>query len=574
MLIHLVTLAGWLTLSIAGSPIWPEPNAYESHGDVLWIPFPLRTAFSCGLSNASNNDFFYERSRGSLSHLLGGWQSWFGFASDVDEDQLGASVSEADAVKAAVGRTLQDISTSKFIPWKFHSRHDAFEPAENQNASMLTSLYIYQSTCPSSSFDAAAFFDGDESYEIDVTEGVARINAVSSIGIINALGTFKQLVLSHSSGVHKTYMTRSSIKIKDNPRWRYRGISLDIARNPFKSWPIDIPSLPELALKGAYRPDLVWSTEDIARIQQYGISRNVQVFLELDMPGHTASIAHAYPDLIAAFNQLDWDTFAAEPLSGQFKLNSTKVHDFLDTLFEDLLPRLSKYSSIYHLGGDEVNRMVHLLDETVQSANFDTLQPLIQSLMQRIYTKAIENNLRPIIWEEMFLEWNLTLVNPHPSHHHIKPLVQAWRSSANIASLLKANHSVIFGDSEHWYLDCGHGVFLSPYPSGHSPPGIPYNTSGGLPTKLSPPYLDYCGPYHNWRAIYTFNPLANISEELWGGIEGGETLMWSELTDSVDLDAKLWPRAAAAAEVLWRGPRSESMLAAPRGGWRCGENER
>ena len=35
---------------------------------------------------------------------------------------------------------------------------------------------------------------------------------------------------------------------------------------------------------------------------------------------------------------------------------------------------------------------------------------------------------------------------------------------------------------------------------------------------------------------------------------GGEVHLWSELTDSVNLDGKLWPRAAAAAEILWKGP--------------------
>ena len=31
--------------------------------------------------------------------------------------------------------------------------------------------------------------------------------------------------------------------------------------------------------------------------------------------------------------------------------------------------------------------------------------------------------------------------------------------------------------------------------------------------------------------------------------------MWSELTDAVNLDQKLWPRTAAAAEILWSGAK-------------------
>lgn len=106
----------------------------------------------------------------------------------------------------------------------------------------------------------------------------------------------------------------------------------------------------------------------------------------------------------------------------------------------------------------------------------------------------------------------------------------------------------------------GYGAFLDPYAQGSSPPGVPYNSSGGRPSQLHQPYLDYCAPYHNWRQIYTYNPLRNISTDLHAGIEGGEILMWSEQTDSQDLDSKLWPRVAAAAEVLWSGVRDAPML--------------
>jgi hexosaminidase len=107
----------------------------------------------------------------------------------------------------------------------------------------------------------------------------------------------------------------------------------------------------------------------------------------------------------------------------------------------------------------------------------------------------------------------------------------------------------------------GQGNFIDPYPTGVSPPGVPFNTSGGSPSQIKSPYLDYCQPYHNWRQVYTYNPTAGISPDLLAGIEGGEVLLWSEQTDPWDLDTKLWPRAAAAAEVLWSGVRDQSMIA-------------
>lgn len=53
--------------------------------------------------------------------------------------------------------------------------------------------------------------------------------------------------------------------------------------------------------------------------------------------------------------------------------------------------------------------------------------------------------------------------------------------------------------------------------------------------------------------MLSFDPLADIPEEQKHLIIGGEVHLWGELTDSVNLDNMLWPRAAAAAELLWRG---------------------
>lgn len=319
-----------------------------------------------------------------------------------------------------------------------------------------------------------------------------------------------------------------------------------------QAWPLEIPSLPDLARKGAYQPHLVWSRRDLEHVQAYGDSHGIMVYIEIDMPGHTASIAQAYPELIAAYNELDWSTFAAEPQSGQLKLNSTAVYHFLDSLFADLLPRLSPHSHTYHLGGDEFNRAVHLLDETILSDEHEILRHHFQRMFTHILTHIRKHRMRPVVWEEMVVDWDLQLPKD--------TLVQVWRNSERIEAVLKKGLPVIFGDYHHWYLDCGFGQFIDPYPHNKSPPGVPYNTSGGKSSSLEPPYLDYCNPYHNWRDIWAFNPLANVSKDLHGGIEGGEVLMWSEQTDSIDLDFKLWPRAAAAAEVLWAGPREPSML--------------
>ncbi|MCJ1297977.1 N-acetyl-glucosamine-6-phosphate deacetylase [Hypocenomyce scalaris] len=308
-----------------------------------------------------------------------------------------------------------------------------------------------------------------------------------------------------------------------------------------QSWPLVIPSLPDLATKGAYRPSLTWTTNDLLRVQNHGRCQGIEVYLEIDLPGHTASIEHAYPSLITAFNQQkpSWQIYSAEPPSGQLKLNSTAVTTFLHTLFADLLPRIASFSSYFHTGGDEINAAAYALDPTVNSSSPAVIQPLLQSFTDYIHTLTRSHGLTPIVWEEFLLDWNLTL-GPDV-------IVQTWRSPSALASTVARGHRAIFGDHEHWYLDCGFGSWLDPIAAATS--------CTSSPSKLKPPYLDYCTPLKNWRHIYSYDPLASIPERNRHRVLGGEVHLWGELTDGVSLDGMLWPRAAAAAEVLWTGGR-------------------
>ena len=55
-------------------------------------------------------------------------------------------------------------------------------------------------------------------------------------------------------------------------------------------------------------------------------------YVEIDSPGHTASIAWSQPDLISGYNEHPWPTFCNEPPCGQVKLNNDGVYDFFDKL--------------------------------------------------------------------------------------------------------------------------------------------------------------------------------------------------------------------------------------------------
>lgn len=464
-------------------------------------------------------------------------------------------------MQSAFERMKHNVLHRSFVPQKFYPRGFHFEPNGTGPKQYIARLVIEEGL-----FDENVPFerqDKSEAYSIKVSEdGDVRIKIASPLGGLRALETFAQLFFAHSYSSFGSYTPFAPISIKDSPMFEHRGLNLDIARNwippadvmgvieamascklnrlhihasDAQSWPVEIPALPDLAIKGAYSPSQIWRTEDLEAVQSRGSSHGVEVFVEIDLPGHTTSIGNAFPDLVTA-KDMPWSDYALEPPSGQLRLNSSKVPPFIKTLLEDLLSRTSHHSSLFHLGGDELNLNAYLLDPTVKSCSHEVLQPLVQAFIDHVISIATAHALTVLMWEEMVLDWNLTL----PTNNVI---IQTWRGSDGnaLGVILDKGYKTLFGSNTYWYLDCGHGSFIDPEPSNPASP-------------IKPPYLDYCTPYKNWRHMYAYNPIANISPHQRHLVIGGEVHLWGELTDSVNLDAMLWPRVAAAAEVMWSGP--------------------
>ncbi|KAI4169535.1 MAG: hypothetical protein LQ343_005615 [Gyalolechia ehrenbergii] len=447
-----------------------------------------------------------------------------------------------------------------FVPRKFYPRGAQFEPALD-DAKLYIERLVIEDDLQNNLGDLERQ-DKSEAYTIEVLgDGEVLIKIASPLGGLHALETFAQLFFAHSTPSSGSYTPYAPVLIKDNPTFEHRGLNLDMSRNwispadvkrtieamaanklnrlhlhasDAQSWPLEIPALPDLALKGAYSPAQIWHTEDLEAVQLHGTYFGVQVFIEIDLPGHTTSIGNAYPHLVTAID-VPWPEYALEPPSGQLRLNFSEVPPFIQTLLDDLLSRTSHHSSLFHLGGDEVNLNAYLLDPTVKSSTRQVLQPLLQAFIDHVISIATKYSLTVIMWEEMVLDWNLNLPQ--------NVIVQTWRGSDDnaIGLILDKGYRTLFGSNAHWYLDCGHGWFVDPEPSNHGSP-------------IRPPYLDHCSPYKNWRHIYAYDPVAEISQSQRHLVLGGEAHLWGELTDSVNLDGMLWPRVAAAAEVMWSAP--------------------
>ncbi|KAI9730603.1 MAG: N-acetyl-glucosamine-6-phosphate deacetylase [Claussenomyces sp. TS43310] len=552
-----------LVLSLLASQvaaIWPAPQSYSLGSSAVWIE-PFMTVTYNGRSVRWSPQSEYHRLlrmfSGQFTKEPPGLQ--ISVLAGV-EPQAAKNFTSKAIVSAAVQRAYATIFSEKFVPWKLHPRNELgeFEPAASDAKTIIKRLDITQTGIDTYSTFKPRAREVDESYNLTVTtDGSASITAVSSTGVLHGLQTFTQLFYEHSSksGIYSPF---APVHITDSPTYSHRGLNMDVARNWFpksdilrtidaiswnkmnrlhihvtdgQSWPLDIPALPDLSRKGAYQTGLSYTPQDLEEIQIYAIYRGVEAFLEFDMPGHTTSIARAYPELIAAADAHPWATYCNEPPCGTMKLNSTAVPKFLDTLLADVIPRVSPYSSYLHTGGDEVNIQAYLLDETVKSNDTKVLTPLMQKFVDRNHDQVRAAGLTPIAWEEMALTWGLKLGKD--------VVVQSWQSDEALYNLTAMGHKAIFGNSNYWYLDCGKGQWL--------------DFSNGASFDEYYPFPDYCSPTKNWRLVYSYDPTAGLSEEQIALIQGGEVHIWSEQTDPVNLDDMVWPRAGAAAEVLWSG---------------------
>ena len=442
------------------------------------------------------------------------------------------------------------ILRNNFVPYKFYPPGTSFEPVRESSAVQVEKIFLVEDAPTAANVS-------EEAYAIHLRlDGTADIRIASPIAALPAFESLSQLFYAHSKSAEDAYTPYAPIMIRDAPMYAHRGLHLDISRNwvppqdvlrtidglgmsklnrlhlhasDSQSWPLEIPQLPDLAKKGAYSENQIWSVQDLEKVQQYGWYRGVEVYLEIDMPGHTASIFHAYPDLVVAYNLQPWKKWALEPPSGQIRLDSPEVDDFLKTLFEDLLPRTRPYTSRFHLGGDEFNSEVYTLDPDIRSSSKEVLKPLLQELFDNVIGYLKSQDMVPHIWHDLLLDWDLDFPP--------ETVFQAWKPGG-LEEIVARGHRAIFGSCTEWYLDSGYGTFIDP--KDHASP-IKY------------PYPDWNGPYKNWRQILSYDPLVNIPEEKKHLIIGGEMCLWGELADGVNLDHMLWPRIAAGAEMLWDG---------------------
>ncbi|POY75348.1 putative Beta-N-acetylhexosaminidase [Rhodotorula taiwanensis] len=397
----------------------------------------------------------------------------------------------------------------------------------------------------------------NEAYKLTVSQdGVAELRANTTLGLLRGLETFSQLVFTLPESAegrrdHIFYLRKVPMSIEDWPALPHRGFMLDTARNFYpvdaidrnlqamsyaklnvfhwhvvdsQAWPLESATFPDLARYGAYSQDETYSASDVRHVVRYAASLGISVMLELDMPGHTASIASSFSDYIACHNQRPWSAYAAEPPAGQIKLGHSDAREFAKRLMHEAA--LMSSSPLLSSGGDEVNQRCYLEDPDTSAAleaRNVSLDDLLGEFVEGVHSAIRKQGKTPVVWEEMVLNHELGL--------DADVVVMVWISSANVRAVADKGHTIVHAASDYFYLDCGAGAWLGNTPNGRS----------------------WCDPFKSWQKAYSFDPYHNLTKAQHRLVLGGETLLWSEQAGPENLDSIAWPRAAAAAEVFWTG---------------------
>ena len=376
-----------------------------------------------------------------------------------------------------------------------------------------------------------------ERYSLRVTPMGVSIDAPTSLGVLRALATLEQLPITDKK---QRYLPE--VDIRDEPRFAWRGLSLDAARHFLpvavikrnldgmaavklnvlhwhltddQGFRIESKVFPRLHTVGS-TDGLHYTQAEVREVLAYAAARGIRVVPEFDMPSHTTSWIVAYPrlasvDSVYAPYQL-WRTtnVAIDP-------TRETTYTFLDSLLTEMTGLFP--DPYFHVGGDEndgrnwrrtprivaymrAHGMVKPDGKTVDKHQLQTY------FNRRVLALLQKRGKTMIGWDE--------ILGPDLPKEAV---IQSWRGKKGLNEAAQQGHRTLL--SNGYYLDLNYGAAAA-YAADPLPPDT---------------------------------PLTPAEQAL---VLGGEAAMWTEFADSLILDSRIWPRAAAVAERLW-SPQATSQ---------------
>ncbi|MFI7398930.1 beta-N-acetylhexosaminidase [Streptomyces sp. NPDC049541] len=359
------------------------------------------------------------------------------------------------------------------------------------------------------------------------------------------------------------------LTVEDSPRFRWRGLMLDVARhfmpkegvlrhldlmaahklNVFhfhltddQGWRVEIKRYPRLTEIGSWRgrtkfghrASPLWeekphggfyTQDDIREIVSYAAERHITVVPEIDVPGHSQAAIAAYPelgntDVITASSTGDtalsvWDDWG---ISANVLAPTDNTLRFYEGVFEELLALFP--SEFVHVGGDECLKDQWRHSPAAQArikelglADEDGLQAWFIGHFDKWLTAR---GRRLIGWDEI-LEGGLA---PGAA-------VSSWRGYQGGVAAARAGHDVVMCPEQYVYLD--------------------HRQAAGEDEPVPIGYV------RTLEDVYRFEPVPpELTSAQAEHVLGTQANVWTEvMEDPARVDYQTYPRLSAFSEVAW-----------------------
>ena len=412
-----------------------------------------------------------------------------------------------------------------------------------------------------------------EAYHLEITPRQIIVKASDTKGFFYALQTIRQLLPASIEGtavVETADWSVPAMTIKDEPRFGYRGLMVDVARffipkeNLLRiidcmgmlkintlhlhlvddnGWRIEIKRYPLLTEIGSRRVDRpgksfperrnprqgeptvekgFYTQEDIREIVAYAARHQVEVIPEIEMPAHSNAALASYP--LLACPVVDKFIGVLPGLGGNhadviFCAGNDSVFTFLQGVIDEVVELFP--SRYIHLGGDEA-RKTHwkecpLCQERMRQEGLEDEEALQGYFMARMSKYVQSKGKEAMGWDE--------LTNTRIPDGAI---IYGWRGYGQAAvKAAEQGHRFVMTPARIMYLIRYQG------PQWFEP--VTYFGNNTLKDVF-----DYEPVQKDWKPEY---------ESLLMGVQA---CMWTEFCNKPeDVDYLLFPRLAALAEVAW-----------------------
>jgi hexosaminidase len=410
----------------------------------------------------------------------------------------------------------------------------------------------------------------EEGYILSVSPERILIEATGGAGLFYGIQSLIQLLPPEVYSGKQEILVKSfsipCLEIKDQPRFPYRGMHLDVSRHFFpkefvkqyidlismykmnvfhwhltddNGWRIEIKKYPKLTSVGAWRADHentpwtdrapqkpgepatyggFYTQDDIREVVQYATQRHVTIIPEIEMPAHSVEVLAAYPELSCTGGPFTVATGGYWPNKDIYCAGNDSVFMFLQDVLTEVMELFpSKY---IHIGGDEADKTnwktCPKCQARIKAENLKDENELQSYFVKRIEKFILSKGKRVIGWDEI-LEGGLA---PEAT-------VMSWRGVEGGIAAARQGHDAIMTPGDYCYFD-----------KYQADPATEPKTIGGFLTL---------------KKVYSYEPVPEeLNSEEKKHILGAQANLWTEYIPTVkQAQYMALPRMIALSEVNW-----------------------